>query len=99
MKSIKTTHNKKRHFACLLTIFMFIGLLGLADMSLAVGGEWVRKADMPTPRTHHPTSVVNGKIYAIGGTLFWPPPASFPTVEEYTPEGWPFTPVSSKEKR
>jgi hypothetical protein len=28
---------------------------------------WTRKADMPTGRTYFSTSVVNGKIYAIGG--------------------------------
>ena len=79
----KTTHNKKRNFVWILTILMFIGLLGLADMSLAAGGEWVRKADMPTPRTHHRSSVVNGKIYAIGGTTSWPVPLAI--VEEYDP--------------
>ena len=41
---------------------------------------WTRKADMPTPRNVHAASVVNGKIYVIGGS----PDAS--RVEEYDPK-------------
>jgi len=45
---------------------------------------WTQKADMPTARGYLSTSVVNGKIYAIGGT-----PGSWgemlSTVEEYDP--------------
>ncbi len=48
---------------------------------------WASKPDMPTSR-EAPTSVVNGRIYAIGGGPLAGPP--LPTVEEYTPEGWPF---------
>jgi len=33
----------------------------------AGGGKWTEKADMPTARAAFTTSVVNGKIYAIGG--------------------------------
>ena len=77
------TGNKKRNFVWILTILMFTGLLGLAEMSLAAEGSWTKKADMPTPRTHLSTSVVNGKIYAIGGSTSWPAPLSI--VEEYDP--------------
>ena len=48
---------------------------------------WASRPDMPIPR-EAPTSVVNGRIYAIGGGPLAGPPVS--TVEEYTPEGWPF---------
>lgn len=33
--------------------------------------RWTQKADMPTPRLHVCTSVVDGKIYAIGGRHTW----------------------------
>jgi RNA polymerase sigma factor (sigma-70 family) len=51
------------------------------------GDTWIKKADMPTPRLFFTTSVVNGKIYAVGGEVVdnW---FCIPTVEEYTPEGW-----------
>lgn len=55
--------------------------------------KWVKKADMPTARMYLSTSSVNGKIYAIGG---WSGDIELATVEEYTPEGWPF-PVSSQD--
>jgi N-acetylneuraminic acid mutarotase len=48
---------------------------------------WAKKADMPTPR-YVATSAVNGRIYAIGGGDLAGTVLS--TVEEYTPEGWPF---------
>jgi len=47
------------------------------------GGEWVKKADMPTARFCLSTSVVNGKIYAIGGDS--QNLADLKTVEEYDP--------------
>ena len=59
------TGNKKRNFVWILTILMFTGLLGLASMSLAAGGEWVRKADMVVPVWSAAAAVVDGKIYAI----------------------------------
>ncbi len=45
---------------------------------------WTKKADMPTARGLASTSVVNGKIYVVGGvtTDAWP---AFSTVEEYDP--------------
>jgi hypothetical protein len=46
-------------------------------------GTWTKRADMPTPRNGPSTSVVNGKIYAIGGidNVF----RFLSTVEEYDP--------------
>ena len=49
----------------------------------AEGGTWEKRADMPTARDAFSTSVVNGKIYAIGG---WTPgDIAIATVEEYNP--------------
>ena len=67
MKTQKTTHKMKRNFIWILTSLMFIGLLGMTSISLAAGGAWTKKADMPTARTDLSTCVVDGKIYAIGG--------------------------------
>ena len=44
--------------------------------------EWMTKANMPTARSWFSTSVVNGKIYAIGG---WLGGERLSTVEEYDP--------------
>ena len=52
--------------------------------------QWIRKADMPTARTGFATSVVNGKVFVIGGNIqlkrgeFGDLSAS--TVEMYDPE-------------
>lgn len=46
--------------------------------------KWAKKANMPTERAGLDTSVVNGKIYAIGGySIDWG--KCLPTVEEYDP--------------
>ena len=47
-------------------LLVFI-LLYLASSTLAEVGTWTRKSDLPTPRTGLSSSVVNGKIYVIGG--------------------------------
>jgi len=47
-----------------------------------VNETWVRKASIPTIRDLLSTSVVNGKIYAIGGSGAWPD-GHLPSVEEY----------------
>jgi hypothetical protein len=53
---------------------------------------WTKKTDMPTPRFSLSTGVVNGKIYAIGGGEGeWNNAPNDGIVEEYTPEGWPFS--------
>ena len=44
---------------------------------------------MPTARRWVSAGVVNGKIYVIGGSTA--DNAVLATVEEYTPEGWPFS--------
>ena len=52
--------------------------------------KWTRLNDkLPTERSILSTSVVDGRIYAIGG---WRGGCCGPTpvVEAYTPDGWPF---------
>ena len=51
-----------------------------------MSNTWTQKADMPTARAGHATSVVDGKIYVIGGNpgnIPWDPPLA--TVEMYDP--------------
>ncbi|MBC8229460.1 hypothetical protein H8E77_07935 [bacterium] len=79
MKTQKTTQKMKGNFIWILTSLMFIGLLGMAPMSLAAEDTWTKKTDMPTARMGHSASVVNEKIYVIGG--YNGPVLS--TVEEY----------------
>jgi hypothetical protein len=56
-----------------------------------VTDTWAGKSNMPTDRGYFSTSVVNGKIYAIGGGESWNVALDRGVVEEYTPEGWPFS--------
>jgi N-acetylneuraminic acid mutarotase len=48
-------------------VLVVVLFLGIASICFAVEGTWTRKADMPTARFCLSTSVVDGKIYAIGG--------------------------------
>ncbi|MHC4241777.1 MAG: Kelch repeat-containing protein [Planctomycetota bacterium] len=57
--------------------------LSLVSVSLAAEGIWTSKADMPTARIYLSTSVVSGRIYAIGGGSRSEVGVS--TVEEYDP--------------
>jgi len=51
-----------------------------------VTNTWARKSNMPTPRFFPSTSVVNGKIYAIGGTTITQGKRiTVSTVEVYNP--------------
>jgi N-acetylneuraminic acid mutarotase len=61
-----------------------VGLIGMTDTSLAIGDSWARKADMPTARICPYTSVVDGKVYAIGGARAINR-TYLATVEEYDP--------------
>jgi len=67
MKTQETTHNQKQNFNWILTSLVLIGLLSAASMSARAAGVWTEKADMPTTRLALAASVVDGKIYAIGG--------------------------------
>lgn len=67
----------------LLISSMLNGLLCLTWISLAAGGTWTEKAEMPTARQSLSTSTTNGQIYAIGG---WSDNAEpIATVEAYDP--------------
>jgi hypothetical protein len=73
------------------------GPLSIVEAYDVAADRWTKEEEMPTPRGFLSTSVVSGKIYAIGGSDKGPPKVAFSTVEEYTPEGWPFA-VSTQGK-
>ncbi len=73
----------KRFRPCVFVIALWLIALMLQPIVFAAGDTWTQKADMPTARCCLSTSVVNGKIYAVGGS-----PArnvGLSTVEEYNP--------------
>jgi N-acetylneuraminic acid mutarotase len=64
-----------------------------------VADVWEEKANMPTARHTLASCALDGKIYAIGGvTAQGGGSRAFSTMEQYTPEGWPFSPVSPRGK-
>jgi hypothetical protein len=65
MKLINCT--KISNFVWILAAFVLCGVLNTTPMALAAGDIWTTRADMPTPRWGLSASVVDGKIYAIGG--------------------------------
>ncbi len=67
MKTKQTTNDRKQNFNWILTGLILSGLLGISSASLGAEDTWMQKADMPTTRLALSSSVVNGKIYAIGG--------------------------------
>ncbi len=89
--------NENSIFISIILILFGIGLLGMTSLSLAQGDTWTRKQDMPTARGALSGSVVNGKIYAIGGssTNMGQPLA---TVEEYDPNTDTWTTKSNKSR-
>jgi N-acetylneuraminic acid mutarotase len=66
-------------------VLILASLLSRASVSLAVEDTWTMKTDMPTARYDFSTSVVNGKIYAIGGGTSFYTKSGLKTVEEYDP--------------
>ena len=66
-----------------VVITFAICLLVATSVCLAAGDEWVKKANMPTARDSLSISVVDGKIYAIGGFLNGT--VGVGAVEEYDP--------------
>jgi N-acetylneuraminic acid mutarotase len=66
-------------------------LVGTAVLSGAQSGVWIRRADLPTPRTGLSTCVVDGKIYAMGGVKPTHTSLYF-TVEMYDPATDTWTP-------
>ena len=83
MISIKWQKHTKACAILLLASSILCGLLNFPSASHAKQGKWTQKADMPTPRMQLATTVVNGKIYAIGGLNG----GSRSVVEEYDPQG------------
>ncbi len=75
---------KISNFVWILTTLVLCGILNAAPMALAAGDTWTTRTDMPTARFGVSTSVVDGKIYAIGGGKT-PYGAYLSTVEEYDP--------------
>ncbi|HGJ65244.1 TPA: hypothetical protein ENS27_07620 [bacterium] len=70
----------------IIWLILIIGLLLLPSFGFAEVNTWTKKADMPTARGGLSTSVVNGKIYAIGGGHFDGDNWSYvSTVEIYDP--------------
>jgi N-acetylneuraminic acid mutarotase len=91
----------KRHYLCANSAEGKVYAMGgfrakWQDWNLALSVEeydpatdkWTKKPEMPTARRLLSASAVKGKIYAIGGSTADNVPLA--TVEEYTPEGWPF---------
>jgi len=62
---------------------LFIGLLSITAASLTAQDTWTKKADMPTARYGLSSSVVDGKICAIGGATA--SQKDLRTVEQYDP--------------
>jgi N-acetylneuraminic acid mutarotase len=60
--------------------------------------KWIKMADMPTARGRLSTSVVNGKVYVIGGSKAWytANDSAFAIVEEFTPETLTFVSAQGK---
>jgi N-acetylneuraminic acid mutarotase len=67
MRIQKGVYSKVTSFICASSYMILIGLLWLCGMSLAAEDTWIKKADMPTATSLHSASVVDGKIYVIGG--------------------------------
>ncbi len=62
-----------------LVLVVLVTAIVLTSAASARAATWTQKADMPTARWHLSTSVVDGKIYAIGGV------GGSNKVEEYDP--------------
>ncbi len=83
MKSSNTM--KIGHTVWLLAGLVLGGSWGRAAVTLGGEHTWIRKADIPTARQLHSASVVDGKIYAIGGATSEPNPQAVKPVEVYDP--------------
>lgn len=60
-----------------------VGVVSMAPMFLLAEDSWTPKADMPTARFGASSSVVDGKIFVIGGSQARN--TTLPTVQEYDP--------------
>jgi N-acetylneuraminic acid mutarotase len=86
MKTQKTTIMVRGKSSSMSLVLVLAVLLSQARVSLAAGQTWTKRADMPTARYDFATSVVNGKIYAIGGGVSFYTKTGLKTVEEYDPQ-------------
>ncbi|MFC1604600.1 kelch repeat-containing protein [Planctomycetota bacterium] len=75
---MKTNNRFKKIIITFVVIGMVTTIL-LTSATSARAATWTQKTDMPTARWNLTTSVVDGKIYAIGGV------GGFKKVEEYDP--------------
>ena len=85
MKTSETKNKIKRNSIWVLLCLMLVLLLYQASVSLAAEDTWVQKTNIPTARYDFSTSVVNGKIYAIGGGTSFYTKSGLKIVEEYDP--------------
>lgn len=76
------TNNGKKEIKTTFVLFGLVTAIVLGSDGSARAATWTQKANMPTARWGVSTSVVDGKIYAVGGGERRGP---FSTVEEYDP--------------
>ena len=76
---------KKIRVTLIIQLFLGVLLLFIPSTSMAQGGSWTSKKNMPTIRLGLSTAVVGGKIYAIGGVKYHSNRA-ISNVEVYDPE-------------
>jgi len=83
---LRDTIRRKLIFRVLANFMFIVLLFALPSTSFAYVGEWTTKADMPTGRHWLSASVVDGKIYAIGGWRGRQGSLHHSAVEEYDPQ-------------
>ena len=67
-------------------VLLLASCLALTSTHPVDGRTWTSRADMPTPRAHSATAVVDGKIYVMGGFSDNPSnPAAYTQMEAYDP--------------
>jgi N-acetylneuraminic acid mutarotase len=64
---------------------VILGILNVISNSWAQGDVWVQKTDMPTARFLHASSMVNEKVFVIGGCTSEPNSQVILPVEVYDP--------------
>jgi len=74
----------KFKYVALIGMLAVFGILRMTSISFPQGKAWTTKANMLTARSGPSTSVVNGKIYVIGGVKD-ANSSTILTVEEYDP--------------
>ncbi|TET99514.1 MAG: galactose oxidase, partial [Anaerolineales bacterium] len=73
------TNNSRKKSKITFVLVGLVTVIVLTSAASARAATWTQKADMPTARWGLSISMVDGKIYAIGGI------GSFKKVEEYDP--------------